>query len=66
MYCKICGGMMLGDGYQDVLHCENAHWNDYGWLTPDSNPVYCNEVERRHCWNCDKVHKEVYCPFCGC
>lgn len=41
MYCENCGGMMVGDGYRSVLHCEYAEWDDYAHMEPDAKPVYC-------------------------
>lgn len=36
---------MCGDGYQTVLHCEYAEWEDYNYRTPDDEPVYCKEED---------------------
>ena len=45
MYCPNCGGLMLGDGDREVLHCEFAEWEDYRYEPPDDNPIYCKEKE---------------------
>lgn len=44
MYCKTCGGDMHGDGFKDVLHCENVDVIGEGYA-PDDNPVYCKEAQ---------------------
>lgn len=41
--CRNCGGDMLGDGFTEVMHCENAEEESYRYETPDSNPVLCTE-----------------------
>lgn len=39
--CHHCGAPLLGDGYTQVLHCENADL-DLVWETePDAQPVEC-------------------------
>ncbi len=43
--CPVCGGQLIGDGYQTVLHCENADINDYWYTEPDASPVYCKPVK---------------------
>lgn len=45
MSCPKCGGEMIGDGYTTVLHCEFANEEDYWYLAPDSNPIYCDFEE---------------------
>ena len=45
MYCKTCGGLMLGDGYRTVPHCEFAEWEDHKYQEPDAPPIYCKEKE---------------------
>lgn len=40
MYCIMCGGNMIGDGYSMVLHCENYEGDIYD-MEPDANPLYC-------------------------
>lgn len=37
--CPRCGGCMLGDGYHEVLCCENADRPDD--VEPDAAPIYC-------------------------
>jgi hypothetical protein len=41
MICKVCGGEMLGDGYSEVIHCENASEDTYWYVEPDADPVHC-------------------------
>ena len=43
--CKHCGGTMVGDGYEVVVHCEFAEWESYAYETPDSSPVYCGNKD---------------------
>lgn len=43
--CKKCGGMMHGDGYTTVLHCEYVDYESVSDMTPDANPVYCDFEE---------------------
>jgi len=50
MHCKDCGGVMAGDGYTTVLHCENVDVIGEGY-EPDSKPVFCGYDER-----CDPDH----------
>lgn len=50
MRCINCGGVMVGDGFSAVLHCENV---DYvGDREPDSRPVYCN-ADSPLCYDCN-------------
>lgn len=37
--CPNCGGPLLGDGYETVLHCEFAEIPDC--VEPDAQPVFC-------------------------
>ena len=39
--CSNCGGTIHGDGITDVMHCENADWDDYYDRAPDSDVVLC-------------------------
>lgn len=41
MYCKVCGGTMVGDGYMQLRHCEYASDEDTEGREPDAGPVYC-------------------------
>ena len=41
MWCKKCGGEMIGDGYTSVMHCEFVV-SDISDLEPDANPVECD------------------------
>ena len=41
MTCPYCGGDMIGDGYTEVVHCENAEEETYCDHEPDAPPVYC-------------------------
>lgn len=36
--CKTCGGTMVGDGYNKVMHCETL---EIDGIEPDANPIYC-------------------------
>lgn len=45
MKCSKCGGDMAGDGYVDVIHCENAEYEKYFDRTPDDNPIECAGTE---------------------
>jgi hypothetical protein len=45
MYCSKCGGNMLGDGYREVIHCEQSEWKDYRYLEPDAEPILCDYEE---------------------
>lgn len=44
MQCRRCGGAMLGDGYTEVIHCENAEEESYVYCAPDEGPVYCEST----------------------
>jgi hypothetical protein len=39
MYCKKCGGEMIGDGFKSLIRCENYEGED---CAPDAGPIYCN------------------------
>jgi hypothetical protein len=39
--CPNCGGRLHGNGYNTVLHCENAEDDAYWYVEPDARPVYC-------------------------
>ena len=41
MTCKDCGGRMIGDGFNVVLHCEEADDCLYWYTEPDAAPVCC-------------------------
>lgn len=41
MTCPNCGGSLSGDGFTDVLHCENVDVIGEGY-EPDAAPVYCD------------------------
>ena len=42
--CPICGGMLIGDGYDIPIHCENV---DIGFdVKADSGPYYCEETNK--------------------
>lgn len=43
--CKTCGGIMDGDGYNVVLHCETLDATEL-YLEPDADPVYCKPQEK--------------------
>jgi hypothetical protein len=36
---------MIGDGYTEVIHCENAEEGRYVYCALDEEPVYCDYVE---------------------
>ncbi len=39
--CPNCGGDLIGDGYTQVLHCENVD-DDIIWsIEPDAFPIFC-------------------------
>ena len=40
--CPRCGGDLIGDGYNTVLHCENAEEAAYEFHEPDAQPVLCD------------------------
>jgi hypothetical protein len=40
-----CGEPYEGDGYKTVLHCPNAHEDDYQYHEPDAQPVQCRVDE---------------------
>lgn len=42
MICSVCGEAMIGDGYKTVIHCPNAEYDEYAYLTPDDFPVECS------------------------
>ena len=44
MYCKTCGGSMLGDGVTTVIHCEHISVLDLS-IPPDSAPIDCIDAE---------------------
>ena len=37
MNCPICGGTMIGDGYNIPIHCENGTLNP--WIEADFGPI---------------------------
>jgi hypothetical protein len=39
--CLNCGGVLLGDGYVEVKHCEFAAEEDYIDCAPYDDPIYC-------------------------
>ena len=41
-YCPVCGGLMIGDGYTIVYHCENVDLPLD--IEPDAGPIFCNEM----------------------
>jgi Zn-finger nucleic acid-binding protein len=43
--CPKCGGTMFGDGYNDVIQCENATNPEIDFMAPDEGPVYCEFEE---------------------
>ena len=43
MYCKDCGGSMIGDGYNSYLRCEFSNQDEE--KEPDSEIVYCGYKE---------------------
>lgn len=48
--CSVCGGSLIGDGYQDLRTCENVdRFSDprCDGLAPDEGPVYCEVLELR-------------------
>lgn len=45
MCCPKCGGVVVGDGYASVMHCEFADPDDYWYCEPDANPVWCDFEE---------------------
>ena len=46
--CPHCGSPLIGDGYRDVLHCENAEPETYEYHEPDAQPVLCANPEVSH------------------
>lgn len=42
--CPNCGGMIYGDGYNIVMHCEYASPDDYDYKEPDADPVMCRDT----------------------
>ena len=44
MSCPYCGGKLEGDGFAEVVHCENVDLFElpFGLPEPDAPPVYCN------------------------
>ncbi|MCP4256845.1 MAG: hypothetical protein GY774_04860 [Planctomycetes bacterium] len=45
--CPNCGGELIGDGYNSVIHCENVKEDAYWFVEPDADPVYCDETNQR-------------------
>lgn len=45
MICNKCGGRMIGDGFTEIIHCENAEYESYYDLPPDDTPVECDNEE---------------------
>jgi len=41
--CPNCGSPLIGDGFNTVLHCENADEEAYEFSKPDATPIYCEE-----------------------
>lgn len=48
--CPNCGGKLHGDGFNTVLHCENAEEEAYWYAEPDSRPVYCAPADQVRPW----------------
>ncbi len=44
--CPNCGGELIGDGYNSVVHCENAEEDAYWYVEPDADPIYCDEINQ--------------------
>jgi hypothetical protein len=40
MECSVCGGKMVGDGYNTVMHCEHFD-GDLSCYEPDHAPIEC-------------------------
>jgi hypothetical protein len=40
--CPVCGGNLIGNGYNSPLRCEFAEVPDY--VECDSGPWYCEEI----------------------
>ena len=51
--CPVCGGIIEGDGFTVVLHCENVELSDL-CVEPDADPVYC-EPTCMQCTCCTAV-----------
>ena len=43
--CPNCGGSIIGDGYSEVMRCENADESLYEFCEPDAPIVYCEPKE---------------------
>lgn len=41
MTCPHCGGEMEGDGYNQVIRCENSIEEVWRYEPPDAGPFYC-------------------------
>mgnify|MGYP006967046239 CR=1 FL=1 len=41
--CPVCGGMLVGDGYTMVRHCENVEAPMD--VESDAPTIYCEETE---------------------
>ena len=44
MNCPACGGDIVGDGFSEVMRCENVDIEIVMEFEPDSDPVYCGEI----------------------
>ncbi len=43
--CEKCGGTMVGDGFNTIMHCEFADEETYYDKAPDEGPIYCDYTE---------------------
>lgn len=43
--CPNCGAPLIGDGYRDVLRCENADPESYAYHEPEADPIFCSDVQ---------------------
>jgi hypothetical protein len=45
MQCNNCGEYMIGNGYNDVIHCPYANDELVSCAEPDANPIHCTEAD---------------------
>lgn len=64
MSCPNCGGTMIGDGHNTVLHCEFATEADYEFHEPDAQPVLCRKAKRPGYNFCTR-HQQEYLQYCS-
>lgn len=45
--CKNCGERMIGNGISVPYHCPNAKDEDFDYIAPDEQVVYCKNYDNK-------------------